>query len=43
MSLSRRASVGAVMSAVLAAALMLVTPSAASAESNGGTRVLPLG
>jgi len=43
MSLSRRASVGAVMSAVLAAALMLVTPSAASAESNGGTRVLPMG
>jgi len=43
MSLSRRASVGAVMSAALAAALMLVTPSPASAESNGGTRVLPLG
>jgi lysophospholipase L1-like esterase len=31
------------MSAVLGAALMLVTPSAASAESNGGTRIMPLG
>jgi len=40
----RRACVGAVMSAVLAAALMLVMPSSATAaESNGGHRIMPLG
>ena len=43
MSWFKRASTGAVLSAVLASALLLVTPSAASAESNGGTRVMPLG
>jgi len=44
MSWSRRASLGAVTSAVLAAALMAVAPQVASAaESNGGTRVMPLG
>ncbi len=40
---SPRAAAGAVLSAVLAAAVLLVTPSAASAESNGGTRIMPLG
>ena len=40
----RRASVGAVVSAVLASAVMVLTPAGASAaESNGGTKVMPLG
>jgi lysophospholipase L1-like esterase len=43
MTLLRRASMGAVMSAVLASVLMLVAPTSATAESNGGTRVMPLG
>jgi lysophospholipase L1-like esterase len=44
MSLFKRASVGAVTTAVLAATLMTVMPQTASAaESNGGTRVMPLG
>jgi len=44
MSMVKRASVGAVVSAVLASALMVTTPTVASAaESNGGTRVMPLG
>jgi lysophospholipase L1-like esterase len=43
MALSKRVWTGVVLGAVVAAAVVLVTPSVASAESNGGTRIMPLG